>query len=144
MGVHTHSGGLDVSIVLVVEDDPDLRIAALAAIEQAEVNSAEAKSAEDALAYLTDHALDVGLIFSGFELPGRLDGIDLARVALLRWPWIKVLVTSGDARIRDVPQNTVLLPKRWSAADIHSHLAWETARARATGAQTAGLGHRAH
>src|SRR5215213_526879 len=105
MGVDTQSGALAAAIVLVVEGDPDLRSNALAVIKEAELNSMEAKSAEDALVYLREHAPDVGLILSSLKLRGRLVGIDLARLALFRWPWVKVLVTSGDARLRDIPQN---------------------------------------
>src|SRR5687768_15176328 len=57
-------------------------------------------------------------------LPGRLDGIDLARVASLRWPWIRVVVTSGWARVKDLPQNVVFLPKPWRATDLHAQLEW--------------------
>ena len=65
-------------------------------------------------------------------LPGRLDGIDLARVASLRWPWIRVVVTSGWARVKDLPQNVVFLPKPWRATDLHAQLEWEEMRPRAS------------
>ena len=139
MGVSNHvARAVEAPIVLMVDGDAGLRSSAVAIIKEAELNSAEANSVEDALAYLRDHAPDVRLIFTNLELPGRLDGTDLARVALFRWPWIKVLVTSGEVRIRDVPQNVVLLPKRWDAGDIRAHLDWEEARARAS--QTKGWG----
>ena len=78
--------------VLVVGGDAQVRRTAAGIIEDAELSCAEAVSAEDALAYLREHAPDIQLIFTDFELPDRLDGIDLARVAALRWPWIKAVV----------------------------------------------------
>jgi hypothetical protein len=48
----------------------------------------------------------------------------LARVAALRWPWIKVVVITGGARLRDVPSNVILLPKTWNAADLRAQLRW--------------------
>jgi CheY-like chemotaxis protein len=119
-------------LVLVVEDDPDVRNVAVDILEELGVRAAEAKGVEDALAYLSEHAPDVGLIFTDYEFPGRLDGMDLARVASLRWPWIKVLMTSGGARVYDVLENVAFLPKPWCAADIRAHLDWECDRAEAS------------
>jgi CheY-like chemotaxis protein len=122
-------------IVLIVEDDPDLRSMATAAVEHVDVDTAEAANAEDALTFLRDHAPDVGLIVTDVELSGRLGGIDLARVASLRWPWIKVLITSGGERIHDVPASLVFLPNPCRAGDIRTHLRWEAARAGASHSQ---------
>jgi CheY-like chemotaxis protein len=118
-------------IALVVEGDLALRKAAADLIEEADVESAEASTAEEALAILQAQAADVRLIFTDFHLAGRLDGIDLARVASVRWPWIRVLVSSGNAPITDLPRNVALLPKPWAPADLRAQLRWEAARARA-------------
>jgi len=135
MGGHDYTGlSQAFPIVLVVEDNPDLRRTAVDLFEETEVKSAQAVTGEEALAFLQDHAPDVRLIFTERELPGRVDGIDLARVASLRWPWIKVLVPGGKARVSDVPQNVTFLPERWSAVDILAQLHWEEARARASAA----------
>jgi CheY-like chemotaxis protein len=37
----------------------------------------------------------VDLLFADVIMPGKLDGYDLARIALERWPSIKVVLTSG-------------------------------------------------
>ena len=109
-------------LVLVVEDDPDLRSLAAAVVEEAGLSVVEMASAEAALAFLRDHAPDVVCVFADFELAGQLDGIDIARVAAISWPWIKVLITSGSARITDVPKTARFLPKPWRAADVWAHL----------------------
>ena len=105
--------GDDPALVLVVEDDPDVRRIAADIFHEAELKTAEASTAEQALAFLREHAPDVRLVLTDMVLPGRLDGIDLARVASLRWPWIRVVVTTGWARVKDIPQNVVFLPKPW-------------------------------
>ena len=94
-------------LVLVVEDDPDVRPIAADIFHEAELKTAEASTAEEALAFLREHAPDVRLVLTDMVLPGRLDGIDLARVASLRWPWIRVVVTTGWARVKDIPANVV-------------------------------------
>jgi CheY-like chemotaxis protein len=125
-------------IVLIVEDDPDLRSMATAAVEHVDADTAEAASAEDALTFLRDHAPAVGLIVTDVELSGCLGGIDLARVASLRWPWIKVLITSRGERVQDAPGNLVFLPHPCGAGDIRTHLQWEAARAGASHSQDDG------
>ena len=115
-------------LVLVVEDDPDVRRMAVEIFHEAELKTAEASTAEEALAFLREHAPDVRLVLTDMVLPGRLDGIDLARVASLRWPWIRVVVTTGWARVKDIPQNVVFLPKPWRASDLHAQLEWEETR----------------
>jgi len=117
------------TIALIVDDDPSARRVVLATAAELELNTAEARSAEDALAYLREHAPDVGFIFAKLELAGRADGVDLARVASLRWPWIKVLIATGGERIHDVPGNVVFLPSPCYAADIRAQMEWEAARA---------------
>ena len=124
--------------VLVVSGDARVRRDVLAIIEDTPMSCAEAISAEDALAYLREHAPDVQLILTEFELPDRLDGIDVARVAALRWPWMKVIVITGGARLRDVPSNVTFLPKDWSAADLRAQLRWGAVPARASERQQQG------
>ena len=124
MGPTKYRGPLVAPNVLVVGGDAQVRRTAITIVEDASMSCAEVVSAEDALACLREHAPDVRLIFTDFELPDRLDGIDLARVAALRWPWIKVVVIAGGARLRDVPSNVILLPKTWSAADLRAQLRW--------------------
>jgi CheY-like chemotaxis protein len=107
-------------IAVVVGDDPEARGLAIAVIDEAEMNTREAANVDDALAFFSDHAPDVRMVFVLLQSAAPLDGFDLARVALWRWPWIKV------------PRNVVLLPRRWRAADIRAHMEWEAARARAS------------
>jgi CheY-like chemotaxis protein len=126
------------AVVLVVDDDRHVRTVAVSIMEDLDAASAEAASGEEALAFLRDHAPEVRLIFTDFELPGRIDGLDLARTSLSRWPWIKVLVTSGDARVHDIPENVTLLPKPWRPADIRAYLRWEWDRAGVAGTANVG------
>jgi CheY-like chemotaxis protein len=127
--------------VLVVGGDVQTRGTAVTVVEDAHMSWAEAGSAEDALAYLREHAPDVQLILTDFELPGRLDGIDVARVAALRWPWMKVVVMTAGERFRDVPANVVFVHKPWSPADLHAQLCWEATRSRASENQQKGRTH---
>jgi CheY-like chemotaxis protein len=120
--VADQSGAPALPLVLVVEDDPDLRSLAVAVVEEVGLSAVEMASAEAALAFLREHAPDVACVFADHELAGVLDGVDIARVAAVSWPWIKVLITSGGGRVSDVPKTARFLPKPWRAADVWAHL----------------------
>ncbi len=79
---------------LVVENDKELRALAVALLEETDLQVLEASSGEEALHYLHDHAGEVTLIFSEVKLPRHMDGVDLARLVRLRWPWIRTILTS--------------------------------------------------
>lgn len=107
-------------VALVVEDDRDVRALAAALLEETDLAVVEADSAEEALHYLRRHAREVALVFADVRLPCLMDGVDLARVVSLTWPWIRVVVTSGGAgeRLRDLPRDAKFLPKPWRALEI--------------------------
>jgi CheY-like chemotaxis protein len=107
-------------IALVVEDDRDLRDLAAALLEETRMRVEEASSAEEALHYLKEHADEVAFAFVDVRLPCLMDGVDLARTISLKWPWIRVTVTSGAPgdRIDHLPRNAAFLPKPWRALDV--------------------------
>ena len=106
-------------IALVVEDDPDVRSLAATLIEETDLDVVEEDSAEAALAYLKDNAGSVALLFADIRLR-RMDGIELARIVKRDWPWIRVLVTSGNPgdRLGDLPRGAKYMQKPWRALDV--------------------------
>ena len=106
--------------VIVVEDDPFVRDLASTMLEETDLNVIEAVSAEDALVHLDAHGPDVKMVFADLWLAGRLDGVDLARTIETRWPWVKVVVTSGSPgdRLEALPENAEYMPKPWRALDV--------------------------
>jgi CheY-like chemotaxis protein len=106
-------------IALVVEDDPDVRSLAAALIEETEFDVVEEDSAEEALAFLRRNAKDVAFLFADIRLR-RMDGVELARIVKRDWPWIRVLVTSGNPgeRLKELPRGANYLSKPWRALDV--------------------------
>jgi CheY-like chemotaxis protein len=106
-------------VALVVEDDPDVRSLAAALIEETDLDVVEEDSAEGALAYLRRHAEEVALVFADIRLR-RMDGIELARIVKRDWPWIRVLVTSGNPgdRLEELPRGARYMQKPWRALDV--------------------------
>ena len=83
-------------IVLVVEDEAKLRKVAVKMLERLGLRSMQAETAKDALELLADTHVDV--LFTDIELPGGMNGTELADAAQELDPNIKVLFTTGYAR----------------------------------------------
>jgi|1186.fasta_scaffold93171_3 CheY-like chemotaxis protein len=106
-------------VALVVEDDMEVRSLAAALIEETELDVVEAESAEEGLDYLRQHASEVALLFTDVRLPCMMDGVDLAQKVRAKWPWIRVVVTSGHGeRIDELPGGARYMPKPWRALDV--------------------------
>lgn len=80
--------------VLVVEDETIIRLAMVSDMEQAGFSVAEARNADEAIAIL-EHRPDIHAIFSDIQMPGSMDGIDLANLVARRWPEKRIVMTSG-------------------------------------------------
>jgi DNA-binding NtrC family response regulator len=115
---------------LIVEDDPGVRDLAAAILEETDLGVVETETAEEAIDHLSRSGEEVAMAFVDVRLPGRVDGVELARVIADRWPHVRVLVTSGEgSRSRALPQGATFMPKPWRALDILRH-AERAARAR--------------
>ncbi|ACK81046.1 response regulator [Methylorubrum extorquens] len=112
--------GRALRIAVVVEDDRAVRDLAAAILEETDLQVVEVESGEEALYHLKQHAEEVELVFTDVRLPCLFDGVDLARAISTRWPWIKVVVTSGAPgdRLNHLPTSATYLPKPWSALDV--------------------------
>jgi DNA-binding NtrC family response regulator len=80
--------------VLVVEDEPLIRMVAADAFEQAGVPYVEAGDADEALLKLKRHS-EIGVLFTDINMPGSMDGMALATAVHERHPEIELIVTSG-------------------------------------------------
>lgn len=81
-------------LVLVVEDEPFVRIMSADMLQDAGFDVLVACNADEALRVLATRA-DVGVVFTDVEMPGSLDGLALAWRIHDCWPQIGVVVTSG-------------------------------------------------
>src|SRR5450631_4491180 len=85
------------AVVLVVEDDPLLRELAAEFLEDAGFLVLEAGDAEQAVDLLQSRS-DIAVLFTDINMPGSMDGLELAHAVHDRWPPIKILVASGQVR----------------------------------------------
>jgi CheY-like chemotaxis protein len=91
----------------------------MAAIEAAGFDVIEATNADQAIAIL-EQRNDIRLIFTDVQMPETMDGLKLAHFVKDRWPPIKVIATSGHAKIteNDSPEGSRFLPKPYAIAEI--------------------------
>jgi CheY-like chemotaxis protein len=105
-------------VILVVEDESLIRMHAVEMIEEA-FEVVEAASADEAIAIL-EARLDITVVFTDIQMPGRMDGLKLAAAVRDRWPPIMILATSGRVKLGpgDLPQGGRFLRKPYSPAEV--------------------------
>ncbi|MEZ5840025.1 MAG: PAS-domain containing protein [Hyphomicrobiales bacterium] len=81
-------------IVLLVEDDPDVRRTIRRKIASIGYPLVEAGDADEAI-NLLDQVRDIGIVISDIDMPGERNGIDLARHVRASFPAIQVVLMSG-------------------------------------------------
>jgi signal transduction histidine kinase/ActR/RegA family two-component response regulator len=79
--------------VLVVEDNTALRRVVVRQLEGLGYQVIEADTAASGLAVLESREVDI--VFSDIVMPGGMDGFELARTVIDRWPATRVVLTSG-------------------------------------------------
>jgi CheY-like chemotaxis protein len=88
------------SIVLVVEDESLTRMLAVSILEDEGYAVVEASNADRAIAILSRRA-DIEIVFTDINMPGSMDGLNLATAIRDRWPLVKLIVTSGKNALSD-------------------------------------------
>ncbi len=109
MNAHTASAR---PVVLLVEDEPFIRMATADALEEAGfevVETVDAQAAQEVLLRRTD----IRVLFTDVRMPGPMDGLALASFVRSRWPHISVVITSGhlEPGSATMPEEAVFLAK---------------------------------
>lgn len=101
--------------VLVVEDETLVRMHGMNVLADAGFEVLEACNADEALAILGLHD-EVRLLFSDVDMPGSMDGLELARQVHERWPNIRLLLTSGHHDLQEtmLPDDGKFVAKPWT------------------------------
>jgi CheY-like chemotaxis protein len=84
--------------VLVVEDEPLIRLGIASLVEEAGYEVIEAANATEAIARL-ERDSDIRLVLTDVDMPGGMDGIRLAHFVRDRWPPVKLIVISGKVGV---------------------------------------------
>ena len=106
-------------LVLVVEDEPLLRLHAVTLLEDAGYATLAAGSADEAIGHLETNP-DIRAVFTDIDLPDGMDGMRLAAVIRDRWPPVELILTSGHITVEDdqLPERGHFLPKPYDSAQL--------------------------
>jgi CheY-like chemotaxis protein len=105
------------TIVLLVEDEPLVRMCAADILEDESFQVIEAATAPAALSILEKRD-DVTALFTDIDMPGGMNGLELAGIVHARWPHIALVVTSGRYRVGadHLPGDGIFIGKPYAAA----------------------------
>lgn len=104
--------------VLVVDDEPLIRMTVIDALEDAGFEVIEAGTADEALDIINDQAIH--FLFTDIQMPGRNSGVDLAREVATRFPQAGIVVASGRVMEDeiDLPSSAEFFSKPYDLARI--------------------------
>lgn len=105
--------------ILVVEDEGMILMWVEDVLIDAGHDVLTASSADQALPILENDP-DIELIFTDIDMPGSMDGIQLASLVHDRWPPVNIVIASGKHRPRssEMPDGAVFLPKPYLSVDM--------------------------
>jgi CheY-like chemotaxis protein len=111
-------------VVLLVEDEPLVRLTQVDILREAEFWVVEAQDADEAFELLKTRS-DIGAILTDVDMPGSMDGFEFARLVRQGWPEVGVLVISGKTSpgTGDLPPNATFLHKPVLPDDLVAALA---------------------
>lgn len=101
--------------VLVVDDEPFMRMLLAEALEDEGYRVLEASNVLEAVAILANQKIDA--LVTDVDMPGALNGFDLVDLVA---KWTAIVITSGrhTAGERPLPSRSRFLPKPYRLSDI--------------------------
>ena len=105
-------------VIIVAEDESARRMLAAEVLTEAGYTVVEAARADDALAIIKSRAVD--LLFTDVQMPGSMDGLELARYVRRHWPRVAVLIVSGHSNpaSTELPDGSRFLRKPYSTNQL--------------------------
>jgi two-component system, response regulator PdtaR len=103
--------------IVVAEDDELLRTVVVDILSEEGLEVLAAGHAEEALYILCSQAKVVQALFTDINMPGPMNGLELASRAGEKWPWLRVMIGSG-ARPDALPSGGQFLLKPYRLSDL--------------------------
>ena len=103
--------------IIIAEDDELLRTVVVEILTDDGFEVFEAAHAEEALHILCSNSKDVEALFTDINMPGPMNGLELASRARQRWSWLRVMIGSG-ARPDALPSGGCFLLKPYKLSDL--------------------------
>ena len=109
----------ELPVVLVAEDETLLRLYAAEALEDAGYKIIAVKDANEALDVMKTTP-QVRVLFTDIQMPGPLNGVELARKVHQHWPNVLLLITSGNVTLTpaEIPDHGHFVQKPYSIQEV--------------------------
>ncbi|MDH7799543.1 MULTISPECIES: response regulator [unclassified Beijerinckia] len=108
-------------MILIAEDDALQRLNLEAVLVEAGFTVVATADGDEALGVLQTRS-DILVLISDVQMPGSLNGIELMWVVRDRWPPVKIILTSGNAKRDGLPDDVVLFVKPYIERELLSKL----------------------
>lgn len=110
-------------VVLIVDDEPLIRMDLADMVQDAGYVALEAAHADEAIGLLETQPA-IRILVTDIEMPGSMDGLKLAAAVRDRWPPVVIIVTSGRVlpATTQLPSETVFLGKPYQGAAMSAAL----------------------
>jgi two-component system, response regulator PdtaR len=107
-------------VVVVAEDEAIVRMMAVDFLTDAGFVVVEAAHADEALAILKTGAEGIHALFTDIHMPGSMTGLELAHYARQHWPWVALLIASGQGNPQssELPADSRFIPKPYNPEQI--------------------------
>jgi DNA-binding NtrC family response regulator len=96
--------------VLVVEDEFWVMQDVAETLREHGFEDICASTGDDALPLLEKRP-DIQVVFTDINMPGKIDGVELAKAIAERWPDKRVIITSGRYQPAEIPDKWPFIPK---------------------------------
>lgn len=109
----------DCQTVLVVDDEPLLRMTLVDLFEDAGFKVREASHAAEALTVL-EASPEIRIVVTDIQMPGSMDGLKLAAYIRNAYPPIALIISSGaiEPDRSSLPPNAIFMPKPINGATL--------------------------
>ncbi len=96
-----------------------LRMRSVDIVEDAGYTPVEAVDADEALRILQSRS-DIALLFTDIQMPGSMDGLQLAHAVYDRWPQLKIILVSGQLKLSsaEIPRDSRFFAKPLASAQM--------------------------
>ena len=111
--------GTGPAVVLMVEDEPMIRLLGAEVLTHAGYVVIEAEDAAAAVRALEQHR-NISLLFTDINMPGDMDGLALAQKVCGQWPHVRLLLVSGrgEPSAGQMPRSARFLPKPYDLDEL--------------------------
>ena len=127
MSVDWKDGQPVLGLVIVIEDEPVVRMLLEEILAELGYSSAGFDNAVQALSYLVHIEGDCAFIIADQGLPGGMRGTEFIRMANEKWPSIPSILVSGySVDAQAIPLSAAFLHKPYTLAQLESTIATAT------------------